>query len=107
MDSTITHIEKRQSHQPKDCLNQVYKADARVTKSATITSITFTTSTTGIVKSADGKREYHFTLPDFCECPDNQVRGNICKHLIAVKKRASGDIEIPLESGLIQKESLL
>jgi len=87
LDSTITHTENRKSHQPKDCLNGVYKADARVTKASTITSITFTTPTTGVCKSADGKREYQFSLPDFCECPDCQIRNNRCKHLVACQKR--------------------
>jgi predicted nucleic acid-binding Zn finger protein len=89
MDSTITHIHTLQNHQPKDCLNQVYKADARVTKASTITSIIFTTPTTGVCKSSDGKREYQFSLPDFCECPDCQIRNNKCKHLVAAETKAN------------------
>jgi len=106
MDSTITHTEHRENHQPKDCLNMVYKAKSRVTKSSTVTKITFTTDTTGICLSSDGSKEYHFALPDFCECPDNQFRGNTCKHLIAAKQKANGNIELPPESGLVQKELL-
>lgn len=106
MDTTIKHTEHRQNHQPRDPMSQVYKAEARVAKASTVTSITFTTPTTGTVKSSDGKRDYHFSLPDFCECPDNQFRGNICYHLIAAKQKADGNIELPLENNLIQKELL-
>lgn len=110
MGSIQNETTQRKSHQPKDGLGIAPTAEARVSKASTITDITFTTPTTGVVKSSDGRREYHFSLPDFCECPDCQIRGNICKHLIAARQRATEqqakEPEMPTENGLIQTELL-
>lgn len=86
----------------------------RIKKGYTMTtSVTFTTPNTGVCLSSDGKKTYAFVLPDFCECPDNQIRGNICKHLIAARAKVSEETNIPpkepegFEQRLVQKDLVL
>jgi len=97
---------KKVSHQPKDPMGQVSMQAKRILKGYDMMSnVTFTTPNTGVVKSSDGTKEYHFILPDTCECPDNQIRQRICKHLVAARAKAN-EPQLPIENGLIETERL-
>lgn len=100
---------KKVSHQPKDPMAQVTTQAKRIIKGYDMTTnVKFTTPNTGTVLSSDGTKEYHFILPDTCECPDNQIRQRICKHLIAAKAKQNEPKipELPLENNLIDKSRL-
>lgn len=80
----------------------VKRQESRISKAYNILDhVTVTTPTTGIVKSSDGLKDYHVVLSPLdgkhtCECPDNTIRGNICKHIIAfITKQNEPTIQEP------------
>lgn len=79
---------QKKSHQPKGPMAATDAGLPRIVKAASMTDgVTFTTDTTASVLSSDGVTLYWVTLsPDgkhVCNCPDNSIRGNVCKHIRA------------------------
>lgn len=100
----------KKNHQSKDCLSKINQGIPRLDKAYQILDkIVLTSDTTATCPSSkDPMILYHINFSDnTCECPDNQIRQSICKHIRGAKiKDAMRKTEMVECRDLVQKELL-
>lgn len=108
-DSLITANKKeRKSHTPKDSVGLINQGIPRLDKAYQILDkVTITTTTNFQCLASDGVTLYSGDfVENICTCPDNSIRGQICKHIRAAKIKNEKFQEQFLERGLIDTSLL-